>query len=311
VLVALLEENPAMEVTALIRKHEDGPKLQSLLSSLKTIVGKMEDLDLISAQCRDADLVLSAVNCDDVPLIQAIIKGLEERAASGVALKPALIHTSGTGVTEVGSDGNFMEGPVYDVGSVISILTTIMLNTRPRTPIPPPSSRSLQRMSIGPWIICNSKKHPSYVAHTDSSGRIFAAHARGSILTYIVAPSAVYGRGRGPCGTTCNGNHFWTLLALKHGGAPVVNEGTAVWSDIHIDDLVDLYMGVFNRALKEGPSSVSARAPAPLPEGGDLPDSAYEYETLHQSRRRILNSLSVVSTGLLPSHTPGVTAHGP
>jgi hypothetical protein len=112
--------------------------------------------------------------------------------------------------------------------------------------------------------------------HTHSSVSIFAAQARGSILTYIIAPSVVYGPGCGPCGNHSRAIHFWTVLALKYGGAPVVNEGTAVWTDVHIDDLVDLYMGVFKRAFKERSSGRSAPKPAALPHGSDLPDSAYE-----------------------------------
>jgi hypothetical protein len=120
VLVALLETYPELEVTALVRKPEDGPKLQKCYSSIRNVVGDMKDLDLILTESRNADLVLNALNCDDVPLTEAVIKGLEERAAAGASRIPVLVHTGGTGVTEVGNDGSFKEGPKYDVSHGVS-----------------------------------------------------------------------------------------------------------------------------------------------------------------------------------------------
>jgi hypothetical protein len=117
---------PELEVTALVRKPEDGPKLQKFSSSIKFVVGDMKDLDLISTEARNADLVLNALNCDDVPLTEAVIKGLEERAAAGASRIPVLVHTGGTGVTEVGNDGRFKEGPKYDVSHDVSFMLGIV-----------------------------------------------------------------------------------------------------------------------------------------------------------------------------------------
>jgi hypothetical protein len=106
-----------LEVTALIRNPENGPAVQALRPSppIRIVVGDKGDFELIAAESRDADIVVAALDCDNVPHIQAIIKGLEERVLTQPALKPALIHTSGTGVTAYGNDGNFREGPIYDV----------------------------------------------------------------------------------------------------------------------------------------------------------------------------------------------------
>jgi hypothetical protein len=154
VLAALLKEHLGLEITALVRKPEDGPKLQALSPSLKFVVGDMTNVDLISTEARNADIVLNALNCDDVPLTEAVIKGLEERAASGPTLTPVLVHTGGTGVTEVGNDGNFIEGPTYDVSETVPCQAQLYLSIYFRTAMSPLSSRSRRRTSTGPLTTC-------------------------------------------------------------------------------------------------------------------------------------------------------------
>jgi hypothetical protein len=136
-------------------------------------------------------------------------------------------------------------------------------------------------------------------------GSIFAAQARGEILTYIIAPSVVYGLGSGPCCTHSRALQFMTALAMKHGGGLVVNDGTAVWSSIHMDDLVELFIHVFTRALKDS-SGPSSPALAPPPKGADLPDSAYEYAIPPlYSNEKNADFIADVSIGLPQPHSAG------
>jgi hypothetical protein len=67
-------------------------------------------------------------------------------------------------------------------------------------------------------------------------------------------------------------------MAKQLGGVPVVNDGSAIWTDVHMDDVVDLYLRVYDHAVKQ-----SAAAPAPgagvmkdATPTSDLPLSVFE-----------------------------------
>jgi nucleoside-diphosphate-sugar epimerase len=74
------------------------------------------------------------------------------------------------------------------------------------------------------------------------------------------------------------GLHLLVQLTLKHSGSPVVNEGTAVWADVHIDDVVDLYIRVLDKALKDAFASATTPSGEQSGLGGDsaIPDAAFE-----------------------------------
>jgi hypothetical protein len=67
-------------------------------------------------------------------------------------------------------------------------------------------------------------------------------------------------------------------IALKNGGVPVVGEGSATWTAVHIDDTVDLFLRVFGLALEHSvapPTTVTRMKEANA--ASDLPLSAFEY----------------------------------
>lgn len=99
---------------------------------------------------------------------------------------------------------------------------------------------------------------------------IFEAGERDLIDAYIIAPTTVYGKGRGPVrhcrkssarSRVCHSAYSVALFtvsvqvnglirtAVKYGQVLQVGPGTNIWSNVHIDDLVDLYVLVFNLAL--------------------------------------------------------------
>jgi nucleoside-diphosphate-sugar epimerase len=71
---------------------------------------------------------------------------------------------------------------------------------------------------------------------------------RNGIRSVVIRPSLIYGRGHG-----LNPNSIQIprliVLAKKHGIARHVGRGLNVWSHVHIDDVVDLYL----RALDQAP----------------------------------------------------------
>jgi nucleoside-diphosphate-sugar epimerase len=74
--------------------------------------------------------------------------------------------------------------------------------------------------------------------------------ARKRIRSVVIRPSMIYGRGHGLNPNSVQIPHL-IALAQKHGVARHVGRGLNVWSHVHIDDLVDLYL----LALEHAPAS--------------------------------------------------------
>lgn len=75
------------------------------------------------------------------------------------------------------------------------------------------------------------------------------AHGSRGVRTAIVCPSLIYGIGRGAKADSAQVP--WLIrTARKHGVAKHYGPGENVWSNVHIDDLVELYA----RALKDAPA---------------------------------------------------------
>lgn len=106
---------------------------------------------------------------------------------------------------------------------------------------------------------------PKNAWHREVDLMIVEAHARGDCISYIILPSTIYGEATGELG---KGKWKGKLmnrrsrqipiacqLALQRGQPGVVGEGKNVWPQVHLDDLMDLYMIIFDLA-KEGKGDV-------------------------------------------------------
>ena len=89
-----VKRHPDFNYTALVRNPKDVPAVQALGPNVKTVIGSHSDLELIEQYSRENDVVANFADCDDLPLTEAILKGLADRAKSSTAaFKPILIHT--------------------------------------------------------------------------------------------------------------------------------------------------------------------------------------------------------------------------
>lgn len=91
-LVSLVKRYPNFTWTALVRNPKDVSAVQAVGSNVKVVVGSHSDLALIESSAKTHDITVNTADSDDVPLIEAIVRGQEARAGSG-ARKPILIHT--------------------------------------------------------------------------------------------------------------------------------------------------------------------------------------------------------------------------
>lgn len=71
--------------------------------------------------------------------------------------------------------------------------------------------------------------------------------ASNGIRAAVICPSLIYGTGRGVHRQSAQIPRL-TRLAQKHGVARHVGRGENLWSNVHIDDLVDLYLLVVQKA---------------------------------------------------------------
>jgi nucleoside-diphosphate-sugar epimerase len=80
---------------------------------------------------------------------------------------------------------------------------------------------------------------PARAARVALDATVRAAAAKG-VRSMVIAPSLIYGRGRGLHPESIQ--LPWLIaLARKHGVARHIGPGENRWSNVHIDDLVDLY----------------------------------------------------------------------
>ncbi|KAG8989178.1 hypothetical protein FRB93_003739 [Tulasnella sp. JGI-2019a] len=215
ILVDLTKKYPDFVYSALVRSPKDNNAIEAL--GVKIIQGSHTDLELIEKSASESDIVFNFADCDDLPLTEAILKGLKTRGArKDGTKKPILIHTSGTGVvTHKPGDPN---DRLYDDLKVEDI------------------------KSIGPNQI-----------HRPVDLKIFEAGDEGSIDTYIIAPSVIYGKGHGPVRNITIVFKLFIPLFLQNKQALQLGSNTIVWDSVHIDDLVDLYHLVLKQALVPTP----------------------------------------------------------
>lgn len=82
--------------------------------------------------------------------------------------------------------------------------------------------------------------NPAKQARRDIDVQVLAAADR-QVRSTVICPSLIYGQGRGlnPHSVQIP---FLLAHARVHGAIPVVGNGSNVWSNVHIDDVVQLYL---------------------------------------------------------------------
>jgi len=95
---------------------------------------------------------------------------------------------------------------------------------------------------------------PGRVARVAVNRRVLAA-ARDGVRAVVISPSLIYGIGRGAHRESIQVPRL-VALARKYGIARHVGRGENIWSNVHIDDLADLYL----RILESAPAGASCYA---------------------------------------------------
>ncbi|PBK84773.1 NAD(P)-binding protein [Armillaria gallica] len=226
ILSRLIEHKDSknFDITILLRPTRSPAGYEAL--GLKTVSGSDADLSLLRAQAAAADVVFATADCDDLPAAQAILQGAKDRyEKTGKA--PVLIHTSGTGELTDNARG------LHSTDVVYSDLDIPLFETLP----------------------------PSQ-PHRNVDLAVIAADNEGYVKTYIILPPTIYGV---PTGILHKHGLQRSLvsqvrvlvevsIARKQGG--VVGEGKNHWPNVDVNEMVDLYLIIFDLSLS--PSSAPA-----------------------------------------------------
>lgn len=203
-ILEVLLESKNYSITALVRSEEKANALNKL--GVKTVIGALDDSELIAEQAYRADLVITAANCDHLGEAKAVVEGLR-RKFKETGKKGLYLQTSGTSILNDESNGQY-EGKV-----IYSDLDTEKLNAIPVTN---------PHRHVDTYIIDNSADYD----------------------LVIIAPPCIYGEGIGPAGIChARSQQIPTVIrqALKHGAVKQIGKGKHVWSDVHIRDLANMY----------------------------------------------------------------------
>jgi len=213
-LKGIINVHPHFLITALVRKEKDIQPIKALGVS-NVILGSHEDLEKIQQLVARSDIVVNAADADDLPLTKAILEGFKSRSKTS-SDNPILIHTSGTGVVSDDAEGEFAPTgqKIWNDNSEDDIRS-----------IPPEQPHRLVDLEI------------------------FRADEHQHCSAYIVAPSTIYGIGSGPVNKISQQIPGAVRVAVKHKQAVYIGKGTNKWNNVHINDLIELYLLVLSRAL--------------------------------------------------------------
>ncbi|KAI0035951.1 hypothetical protein K488DRAFT_42144 [Vararia minispora EC-137] len=208
----------SFQITALVRSADKAKKLGEV--GVTTLVGSLDDTDTVTKAAAEADIVYHTADSDNYGAIEAILKGMKQRHERTGAV-PILIHTSGTGVLADNAAGMYDTNVIYYDNDVD------------------------QMASLPPTAI-----------HRNVDLEILAADAEGSIKSYIVLPSTIWGTltGRLVDLGISNKHSIQIPAAIKasigRGQGGVVGAGKSLWPHVEIHEAVaDLFNLVLRAAL--------------------------------------------------------------
>ncbi|KAI0719155.1 NAD(P)-binding protein [Cerioporus squamosus] len=217
VLARLLSHPRAstFDIYALVRNPEKAGILKSKFG-VTVVIGSHDDLQKVHDLAEKAQVIFNLADADNEDLIRAILNGMKKRH-NKTGETPVLIHTSGTGVLTDDARGEYVSETVY-------------------------SDLNVQQI----------KSIPETAVHRNVDLRVVKADNNHFARCYIVLPSTIYGIADHALVQAGVSNphsiQIPTLIkaALARKRAGVVGKGKSLWPDVHIHDIAELYMVVFD-----------------------------------------------------------------
>ena len=217
------------QVTVLIRRPEQASLFEN--DGAKTVLGTLNDHELIAEQTAQHRATINTASCDDLPSVEAILAGVRRRVHTG---QPVIyIHTSGTGALEDGAMGMYKAEKTYrdDIPEDIDALSPTSMHRHVEIPLA-------------------------------RAAREFGEKAK----IAIILPPLVYGINRVHNRHTLVLPPL-IRFALKHGFVGHVGEGRNAWSTVHVKDLGRAYP-VLLRYIESSPAGALSENPYFFAENG-------------------------------------------
>ncbi|KAF3006672.1 hypothetical protein E8E13_008546 [Curvularia kusanoi] len=211
--------HPGLHVTSLVRDASKAQQVQRAYPKVNTILGDLDDTDLIREQSKAADVVLNFAATGHAASAQAIAEGLQARQKE--TKKPGYwIQISGATVyaaeeIQSGRYGHATDETYDDLKDQKKILSVIQKNPK----------RVVENLVIS--------QSPS------------------SVKTALIVGPLIYGVGRGPVNQRSVQAPEIARATLQLGHGFRLNEGKNRWSNIHVHDLASL-VSLLVGAAKDG-----------------------------------------------------------
>jgi nucleoside-diphosphate-sugar epimerase len=210
---------PDLEITALARNSDKGAKIVAKHPRIKLVYGDLDSTDMLTAETAKADIVVHTAHSDHVGAANAIVSGLAQKTTPGY-----LIHTSGTGLMgfedhERKTYGEYVDTTYDDWEGLPKILSL-----------------------------------PEHYLHNDVNKIVLAAAKKnpGNVFTAIVCPPTIYGPGRGPDNQRSVQGPDMANAVLKRGKGFQLGEGKNIWTEVHVQDLSEVFLALVAAALEGG-----------------------------------------------------------
>ncbi|KAK6331255.1 hypothetical protein TWF696_003315 [Orbilia brochopaga] len=221
-VLATLLRSPDLSITTLVRSESHIEALTSPSSNPKffsgstpnCVLGTLEDLDLLRKHASNSDIVINCASAEDVPVVEALINGLAEAPENS---KKIFIQTSGTSGFAVWNDGDKGGRPISDTEDLVSLLKEM-----------------------------NDKEE---YGHRTATLRAIELSKEKNVKTFTIVPPTIYGESPAPTPRLSIQIPFLIRAAIQNKKAYYIRSGQGVWSNVHINDLANLYEIVLRCAL--------------------------------------------------------------
>ncbi|KAK0385493.1 hypothetical protein NLU13_6673 [Sarocladium strictum] len=220
VLHALVNAHPELTIRALVRDLTKGEAITTAYPNVQIVEGSLDDESVLSKEASDASVVLHLAATGHLKSVETIHKALQNRSG-----KPARwIQISGA-----------------------SLLAADELADSTRVP-GSPSDLIFDDLDGVAAIHSLIKKHPSRAV---DNYLLSVAESTPQVKTALVVPPIIYGPGQGPVNQRSVQIPSLAKATLERGKGLQVGQGLSRWSNVHIQDLGQLFVLLVKAALSD------------------------------------------------------------
>lgn len=208
------------QLKCLVRDGQKAAAISKLYPNVEIVQGDLDDSSLIEQKARDADVVFHLASTKHESSSKAIAAGLSHanRKSPGYWVQISGASMFGTPEIKANRYGESTDKVFDDVKDVKEILEVI-------------------------------KSNPARVVDN-----LVLSQDSAKVKTALIPGPMIYGKGHGPINSRSIQGPELARYALENGRLYMVGKGEAVWSNVHIHDLGNLFTLLLEAALekKEG-----------------------------------------------------------